>query len=99
KNLVLDNYAIHRSRRVREFAEGEEGRRVALVFLPTYSPNLNITEPFWKFVKAGAASNRFHGSVERLREAVNRFFRGCERSKIPAFRFPTGIWGDFFGAA
>ncbi|MEM3208249.1 MAG: transposase, partial [Halobacteria archaeon] len=85
KNLVLDNYAIHRSRRVREFVEGEEGRRVALVFLPTYSPNLNIIEPFWKFVKAGAASNRFHGSVERLREAVNRFFRGCERGKIPAF--------------
>ncbi|MEM3086160.1 MAG: transposase [Halobacteria archaeon] len=44
KNLVLDNYAIHRSRRVREFAEGEEGRRVALVFLPTYSPNLNIVD-------------------------------------------------------
>lgn len=96
--LVLDNYAIHRSRRVGEFLESEEGRRVALVFLPTYSPNLNIIEPFWKFVKARTVSNRFHGSIERLRKAVNRFFRGYERGKIPAFRFPTGLWKDFLGA-
>lgn len=96
--LVLDNYGIHWSRRVRKFLESGEGRRVALVFLPTYSPNLNIIEPFWKFVKAKVASNRFHGSIERLRGAVNRFFRGYERGKIPAFRFPTGIWKNFVGA-
>jgi len=46
--LVMDNARYQRCNVVREFAES---LNIELLFLPSYSPNLNLTERFWKFVK------------------------------------------------
>jgi len=46
--LVMDNARYQRCNVVREFAES---LNIELLFLPSYSPNLNLIERFWKFVK------------------------------------------------
>jgi transposase len=46
--IVIDNFASHRSRLVREKAN-ELG--LYLVFLPPYSPDLNPIEFIWKSIK------------------------------------------------
>jgi transposase len=47
--LVLDNASYQKCYLVREMA-AELG--ITLIFIPPYSPNLNLIERFWKFTKA-----------------------------------------------
>jgi len=70
--VVLDKLGAHRSKRVRELIEA---RGAGLVFLPSYSPDLNpIEEAFSKLKnilrKAGARTH------ETLVEAMSRALRG-----------------------
>jgi len=47
--LILDNAKYQRCGLVMEYARN---LGVELIFLPTYSPNLNLIERLWKFVKS-----------------------------------------------
>lgn len=55
--VVLDNARYQRCRLVQDLAE-QLG--IELLFLPSYSPNLNLIERLWKFVKKQALNNRHH---------------------------------------
>jgi transposase len=44
-------------------------RRFHLVFRPAYSPNLNVIERLWKFLRKKAL-NRWHETFEAMRDAV-----------------------------
>ncbi len=48
-HVVLDNAAYQRCKAVQMVAER---LKIDLVFLPPYSPNLNLIERFWKFTKS-----------------------------------------------
>lgn len=66
--LVMDNHSIHRSRKLREFAEQSHGR-LRLFYLPPYSPELNPDEWVWKNVKhdrIGTAGLEDHNSLKRM---------------------------------
>jgi transposase len=70
--LVLDNYSIHKTQRVRDFVK-EHADRLRLVFLPTYSPWLNPIELFWRHLKKRVLANRFFETiVAQLRELWKR---------------------------
>jgi len=66
--LVLDNAKYQRCKAVIEHA-GKVG--VELVFLPTYSPNLNLIERLWKFVKAEVLNAAYHGSFQDFKKAID----------------------------
>ncbi len=66
--LVMDNHSIHRSRKLREFAEQSHGR-LRLFHLPPYSPELNPDEWVWKNVKhdrIGTAGLEDHNDLKRM---------------------------------
>lgn len=44
-----------------------------MIFLPPYSPNLNLLERIWKWLKESVISNRFHASQEEIRASVLSF--------------------------
>lgn len=46
--LVLDNFATHKAKRVREKANELD---IMLIYLPPYSPDLNPIEYLWKSIK------------------------------------------------
>jgi len=48
------------------------GRRVRLVYLPPYSPNLNLIERLWKFCKKVLC--RFYQTFSQFTEAIETFF-------------------------
>ena len=43
---------------------------IELLFLPSYSPNLNLIERLWRFVKRKAAYGRYHPTFAEFRAAV-----------------------------
>jgi transposase len=65
--LVLDNARYQRNKNVEELAKE---LRIELLFLPSYSPNLNLIERLWRFTKRKAVYGRYHPSFAEFRAAV-----------------------------
>jgi len=65
--LVLDNARYQRNAVVQGLA-AELG--IALLFLPPYSPNLNLIERLWRFMKRKAAYGRYHPTFADFRAAI-----------------------------
>jgi len=65
--IVLDNAAYQRCHFVREEALK---LGIELLFLPTYSPNLNLIERLWKFVKAEALQSTYHASFKEFKASI-----------------------------
>lgn len=55
-HLILDNYVIHTSARVRRYLR-QDGQRFVLHFLPPYSPDDNRIERLWREVHANVTRN------------------------------------------
>lgn len=67
--LVLDNASYHTSAALRHWLIEQEPR-VTVVWLPTYSPNLNLIERVWRFVKSKLACHRFWNDQPNLVDFV-----------------------------
>ena len=46
-----------------------------MIFLPPYSPNLNLIERYWKFFKKTVLHNRYYETFEELQQACKCYFR------------------------
>ena len=66
--LVLDNARYQRCKAVIEHAKAVG---VELVFLPTYSPNLNLIERLWKFVKAEVLNAAYHADFDNFAKTID----------------------------
>ena len=67
--LVLDNARYQRNAVVQGFAQ-ELG--ITLLFLPSYSPNLNLIERLWKFIKRRSLYGRYHPTFGEFRAAIEQ---------------------------
>jgi transposase len=65
--LVLDNARYQRNAVVQALA-ADLG--LSLLFLPSYSPNLNLIERLWKFMKRRALYGRYHPTFGDFRAAI-----------------------------
>jgi transposase len=50
-----------------------------LVFLPAYSPNLNLIERYWKFFKKKVLYNHYYATFKEFKQACLEFFRKKKR--------------------
>ena len=66
--VILDNARYQRCRLVQETAQ-QLG--IKLIFLPPYSPNLNLIERMWRFVKNEVLYNEFYPSFPNFKESIS----------------------------
>jgi transposase len=66
--LVLDNARYQHCRKV--IAEAQR-LGIQLLFLPSYSPNLNIIERLWKFTKAKALRGKHYKDFQQFQQAID----------------------------
>jgi transposase len=74
--LYLDNARYYSKPVVKEWLARH--RQFHLVFLPAYSPNLNLIERLWKFLRKKAL-NRWHETFEAMQEAVGEVLDHLDR--------------------
>src|SRR5574341_65363 len=66
--LVMDNARYQRCAKVMDKAQ-ELG--IDLLFLPPYSPNLNLIERLWKFTKKQCLYNRYYETFHQFKTAID----------------------------
>jgi len=66
--LVLDNARYQHCKKVK--AEAER-LGIHLLFLPSYSPNLNLIERLWKFTKAKSLRGKHYQDFTLFQQAIN----------------------------
>ena len=71
--LVLDNARYHRNAVVQALA-AQLG--ITLLFLPSYSPNLNLIERLWKFTKRRALNGRYHPTFRDFQATIQEVLDG-----------------------
>ena len=77
--MILDNARIHHAKLIRPFLE-EHAHRLELVFLPPYSPHLNLIEGLWKWMKSDVINNVFYSSVPEIKNHVQTFIQGVAQT-------------------
>ena len=65
--IVLDNASYQKCKEVQNFAAEIN---INLIFIPPYSPNLNLIERFWKHVK-GKLRTRYFNNFQNFCETIN----------------------------
>jgi transposase len=69
--LIMDNARYNHARLVREHIAGTV---VEIVYLPPYSPNLNLVERMWRFMKKKVMRNQFYKTFAEFIATIKRFF-------------------------
>lgn len=84
--LIMDNARYNRSKKVSAYVKRH--KRIKLLFLPPYAPNLNIIERLWKFFHEKTLYNTYYATFKEFKTAVFDFFeniglyRGELRSRL-----------------
>ena len=75
--LILDNAPIHKSKIFIEKIQEWEEQDLIIYFIPTYSPELNLIEILWRFIKYQwlpfDAFTDFEALKKHLKEVLDNF--------------------------
>jgi transposase len=72
--IVLDNARYYKNIDVKTYVETS---RIQLLFLPPYSPNLNLIERVWKFLKQKLLYNRYFETFDQFRYDIKEFLKSA----------------------
>jgi transposase len=73
--VILDNASYHFSKPVSDWIKNS---KIKLVFLPAFSPELNLIERLWKIFKKKVLYNKYYEKFSDFKEACFGFFENQE---------------------
>jgi len=82
--VVRDNARDQRNTVVQAFATELS---IRLLFLPSYSPNLNLIERLWGFTKRPAVYGKYHTNFASFRAAIKTTLAGISTTHVKALKF------------
>lgn len=77
-HVICDNAAYYKSGALKEKLENS---RIHQIFLPPYSPNLNLIERLWKFLRKKAIDLCFNRHFDDFRKNILHFFENIHLYK------------------
>ncbi|WP_042887736.1 IS630 family transposase [Bacillus cereus] len=76
KHVVL---VYHHAKVLKPFIR-ENNHRLTLLFLPPYSPNLNMIERIWKVMKENVLANCYHETMDHLMDSIYQFIESIDKN-------------------
>ncbi len=80
-SVVLDNAKYQRNATVQALAVELD---IRLLFLPSYSPNLNLIERLWGFAKRKSVYGKYHADFAAFRAAIETTLAGVSTTHAEA---------------
>lgn len=77
--VIGDNARYYRNAELQDWLG--KNPRIVQLFLPPYSPNLNLIERLWKFLRKKVINTKFYPSFEEFRRAILAFFENINLYK------------------
>ena len=90
--VILDNARYHFSEEVLEYINNS---RVQLIFLPPYSPELNLIERLWRVFKKNVLHNKFYPTFDEFKQGCMVFFANQNKNQEEI----KSIMGDGLGVS
>lgn len=75
--IILDNASHHHARRVRNWFLNHP--RFKPLYLPAYSPNLNLIERLWRFFHQQVTYNHYFESFKEFKDQTLAFFKNLKQ--------------------
>ena len=79
-NVIVDNARYYKNKQLSEWLE-KGGKRINLIFLPPYSPNLNVIERLWRFMRKRVVNSIYYDSYSKFKSAVEGFLDNTKSYK------------------
>lgn len=76
--LICDNARYNRNRMLQDWADNQ---RIEFVFLPPYSPNLNLIERLWRFMRKEVINSCYYDTYSKFRQAIIDFLEDSKSYK------------------
>lgn len=86
-NLIYafsDNAMYYKCKLIKEYLKNS---RIKLIFLPPYSPNLNLIERLWKFMRMKVINTTYYPDFESFKTAIRNFFKNIDKYKNDLKKF------------
>ena len=77
--ITLDNAKYYKNALIEEYLKKS---KIKLLFMPPYSPNLNLIERLWKFMRKTILYNRYYEKFSEFSAAVMYFFEHLDRKSV-----------------
>ncbi|MDR0703930.1 MAG: transposase [Planctomycetaceae bacterium] len=77
----MDNAGYYHSKEVEAYRQ--QLGKITFIFLPTYSPNLNLIERLWKFFQKKTTYNKYYEKYADFVDACKNFFNNIKKDKAP----------------
>lgn len=74
--FISDNAKYFHSKLVQEYLV-QDGCKIKMMFLPTYSPNLNIIERLWSIMRKEVLSNTYYEKFVDFESSIMSFLSTC----------------------
>jgi transposase len=74
--IISDNARYYRNKDLMKWIENTT---IKPIFLPPYSPNLNLIERLWKFMRKKIINTKFYRTKEEFRQAILKFFKNIKQ--------------------
>jgi transposase len=74
--LILDNARYYKNKEIDEYLKTS---RIEILYLPAYSPNLNLIERLWKFMRKKVMNNKFYEKFALFKKTLLEFFENSEK--------------------
>ena len=83
-HVILDNASYYRNAKVTEYLKTS---RIEFRFLPPYSPNLNLIERLWKFMRKNIINDKYYEKFSDFRKALADFSSGLTNQRAEVKQF------------
>lgn len=75
--LIMDNARYNHAKKLKRYVK--KRKRIHLIYLPAYSPNLNSIERLWKFFKEEKLYGKYYKTYQEFTKVVMDFFRDIDQ--------------------
>lgn len=77
--IIADNAKYYSNATLREWIE--KNPKIKLLHLPPYSPNLNLIERLWKFMRKKVINLHYYPQFDEFKQAIRDFFENIQQYK------------------